>query len=110
MAPPGYEEVELLEADRDAQRSCKKGRVVGVVVAMLAVLGLVGAASLPQKQLSAKQHLSVVHKALLNAFSPRSLAEAARLTSSIAFTLHQDGVDFDPKMVLKATVSADEDA
>lgn len=109
MAPSRYEEVELLGADTDAQRSCKTGRIVGIVVAMLAVLGLVGAASLPQKKFSAKQHLAVVHKALLKAFSPRSLAEAAQLKSSVAFSMHQDGVPLDPQMTIKATVSTDED-
>jgi len=108
MAPPTYEEVELLDADRNAQRSWKKGRVVGIVVAMLAVLGLVGAASMPQKKFTAKQHLSVVHKALLQAFSPRSLAEAAQMKSSIAFSMHQDGVPLDAKMTIRATVSADD--
>jgi len=109
MAPPNYEEVGLLETDREVQRSCKKGRVVGIVVAMLAVVGLLGVASLPQKKFSAKQHLSVVHKALLKAFSPRSLAEAAKMKSSVAFSMHQEGVPLDPQMTIKATVSADED-
>jgi len=109
-----YEEVELLEADGDAQgdaqRSCKKGRTVGIVVAMLAVVGLVGVASLPHNQFTATQHLSVARKALLKAFSPRSLAEAAKLKSSIAFTVHQDDVPLETAMKIKATVSADEAA
>jgi len=107
MAPSSYEEVGLLEADGDNQSSCKKARPFGIVVATLAVLGLVGIASLSQNQYSAKQHLSVARKALLKAFSPRSLAEAAKLKSTIAFTLHQDEVPLDAKMSIKATVSED---
>jgi len=109
MAPSSYEEVGLLEADGDNQSSCKKARPFGIVVATLAVLGLVGIASLSQNQYSAKQHLSVARKALLKAFSPRSLAEAAKLKSTIAFTLHQDEVPLDTKMSIKATVSEDEE-
>jgi len=109
MAPASYEEVELLEADRDAQRPCKKARPFGVVVAILAVLGLVGVASLSHNQVSATQHLSVARKALLKAFSPRSLAEAAKLTGHFAFTLHQDSVPLDAHMSIKSTMSVDED-
>lgn len=110
MAPSSrYEEVELLEADRDTQRSCKRGRPFGIVVAMLAVLGVVGFASLPQTRFSAKQHLSVARKALLKAFSPRSLAEAAQMKQHISLSLHQDGVPLATRMSMKATIKKDED-
>jgi len=109
MAPSSrYEEVELLEADRDTQRSCKRGRPFGIVVAMLAVLGVVGFASLPQTRFSAKQHLSVARKAFLKAFSPRSLAEAAQMKQHISLSLHQDGVPLATRMSMKATISKDE--
>jgi len=109
MAPSNrYEEVELLEADRDTQRSCKRGRPFGIVVAMLAVLGVVGFASLPQTRFSAKQHLSVARKAFLKAFSPRSLAEAAQMKQHISLSLHQDGVPLATRMSMKATISKDE--
>lgn len=108
MAPSSrYEEIELLEADRDAQRGCKRRRPLGVAVAMMAVLGLAGFASLTQKPRSMKQHLAVVHKGLLKAFSPRALEDVAKLHTSIALSLHQEGRVQAAKMSMRATISKD---
>jgi len=98
----------LLEENRDAQRRCKKIRPFGVAVAMMAVLGLLGFASWTQQPRSMKQHLAVVRKGLLKAFSPRALEDVAKLHTSIALSLHQDGRVPAAKMSMRATISKDE--
>merc|ERR1712012_443522 len=82
---------------------------MGVAVAMMAVLCLLGFAGWTQQPRSMKQHLAVVRKGLLKAFSPRALEDVAKLHTSIALSLHQDGRVPAAKMSMRATISKDED-
>jgi len=111
MAPPKYGEVELLEAGENVRRPMSKGRIVGVVVAMVAVVGLVGVSSLPKKQVSQNSRLSLASKALMKAFSKRSLGELKQSKAMLSFTAMQEGEQIGDKgLSIDVTVQANEDS
>jgi len=110
MAPTKYEELHLLEAGEDVRRPMSKGRIVGVLMAIVAVVGLVGASTLPKKSVSQMDRLSVARKALMKAFSKRSLQELVQTKARASFTAMQEGKSIgDEGLSIHATVAADPD-
>jgi len=110
MAPTKYEELQLLEAGEDVRRPMSKGRIVGVLMAIVAVVGLVGASTLPKKPVSQMDRLSVARKALMKAFSKRSLQELVQTKARASFTAMQEGKSIgDEGLSIHATVASDPD-
>jgi len=110
MAPTKYEELQLLEAGEDVRRPMSKGRIVGVLMAIVAVVGLVGASTLPKKPVSQMDRLSVARKALMKAFSKRSLQELVQTKARASFTARQEHLSIgDEGLSIHATVASDPD-
>merc|ERR1719367_900994 len=86
-----------------------KGRSVGVAVAIAAFVGLVGVSSLPKKPVSQMSRLFVVHKALMKAFSIRSLTELDKQTKShLSFRVMQEDSSIgDEGLAIIATFQTD---